>query len=82
MSGPSLLTNSDRWPEQIVTKPCDVSASESRTIKTVMKAAVPRRSDDIDNFSTKTALWKTVRILEWIKDLLSIVGEVIESADH
>ena len=67
MSGPSWLTNSDSWPEQIVTKPCDVSESESRTIKTVMRTAVPRRSDDIDNLLTKTALWKTVRILAWIK---------------
>ena len=67
MSGPSWLTNSDSWPEQIVTKPCDVSESESRTIKTVMKTALPRRSDDIDNLLTKTALWKTVRILVWIK---------------
>ena len=67
MSGPSWLTNSDSWPEQIVTKPCDVSESESRTIKTVMKTAVPRRSNDIDNLLTKTALWKTERILAWIK---------------
>ena len=43
MSGPSWLTNSDSWTEQIVTKPCDVSESESRSIKTVMKTAVLRR---------------------------------------
>ena len=43
ISGPSWLNNSDSWPEQIVAKPSDVSESESRTIKTVMKAAVQRK---------------------------------------
>jgi hypothetical protein len=67
MSGPSWLNNSDSWPEQIVAKPSDVSESESRTIKTVMKAAVQRKSDIFDDLLAKTALWKTVRILAWIK---------------
>ena len=67
MSGPSWLNNSDSWPEQIVAKPSDVSESESRTIKTVMKAAVQRKSDVFDDLLAKTTLWKTVRILAWIK---------------
>ena len=83
MSGPSWLTNSDSWTEQIVIKPCQLSEFESRTIKTVMKTAVPKKSDDIDNLLTKAALWKIVRISAKIKkDLSSIVREVMETADH
>jgi hypothetical protein len=67
MRGPSWLNNSDSWLEQIVAKPSDVSESESRTIKTVMKAAVQRKSDVFDDLLAKTTLWETVRILAWIK---------------
>jgi hypothetical protein len=61
MSGPSWLNNSDSWQEQIVAK------SESRAIKTVMKVAVRRKSDVFYDLLAKTTLWKTVRILAWIK---------------
>ena len=67
MSGPSWLDNPDSWPEQIVAKPTDASESESRIIKTVMKATVQRKSDVIDDLLEKTVLWKTVRILAWVK---------------
>ncbi|CAB4038553.1 Hypothetical predicted protein, partial [Paramuricea clavata] len=69
ISGPSWLNNSDSWPEQIIAKPSDVSESESRTIKTVTKAAVQQKSDAFDDLLAKTGLWKTVRILAWIKRL-------------
>ena len=67
MSGPSWLDNFDSWPEQIVAKPTDASESESRTVKTVMNATVQRKSDVIDDLIEKTALWKTVRILAWVR---------------
>ena len=82
MSDPSWLNNSDSWPEQIVAKPSDVSESESRTIKTVMKAAVQRKFHVFDDLLAKIPYGKLCGFWHGSRDLLSIVEEVKESADH
>ncbi|XP_028394878.1 uncharacterized protein LOC114519022 [Dendronephthya gigantea] len=67
MNGPAWLNIPDEWPEKIVTKPTDVSESESRSVKTVMKTTFQRKSDPVDDLLAKTSLWKAVRILAWMK---------------
>ena len=65
MNGSSWLNTPDNWPEQIIATPTDVSESESRLIKTVMKTTLQRKF--VDDLLERTALWKTVRVLAWIK---------------
>ena len=62
----SQRTRSNR-PEQIIVKPTDLSESQSRLIMTVTKTTLEGKSDFVDDLLERTALWKTVRVLAWIK---------------
>ena len=45
----------------------NLSESQSRLIMTVTKTTLEGKSDFVDDLLERTALWKTVRVLAWIK---------------
>ncbi|XP_028405809.1 uncharacterized protein LOC114528390 [Dendronephthya gigantea] len=66
MKGPSWLSETEKWPEQVKIKPSEKSESESRMMREVMKVTIQKEADFIDCLLEKFGLTKTVRILAWV----------------
>ena len=63
--GPDWMSDPDRWPTDVCTKPTKESEAESKQIKEVFTAAIETK-DDLDEILQKHEFWKAVRIVAWI----------------
>lgn len=64
--GPEWLTNTELWPQDIVTEPSTESNVEAKAIKQVFAVAVDEESE-IDKVLQKFPLQKAVRVCAWIR---------------
>lgn len=59
-NGPSWLSNSSNWQEDILTNV--ESEKGSKVIKQIMNVAVEPGDDELDNPLRKNTLWRTLRV--------------------
>ena len=64
--GPEWMTNTNEWPEDIVTAASADSESEAKPTKAILKVAVESK-DELDMVQEKFQYRKSMRVMAWIK---------------
>jgi hypothetical protein len=66
LKGPEWLSKEESWPSDITTTPTDESCTELKPIKEILAVAVVE-DNLFDKLLEKHELWKTIRIMAWIR---------------
>ena len=70
MNGPPLLSNPDKWPQNLEVKPSFESRAEAKVTKEILSLALPKK-DAFSELLEKHNLWKTLRVCAWITRFLA-----------
>ena len=65
-NGPEWLSNTELWPEDLVTGPTTESNAEAKVVKQVFAVAV-NEQNEIDKVLHKFPLQKAIRVCSWIR---------------